>query len=52
MKFFVIEWWDSPQGKYHQEYFQTIKAAFSRFDMLCQNVQNSNPDINTLHTED
>lgn len=49
MKFFMIEWWSKEQGKYNQEYFQSMEHAAERFIMLRDNVKESNPDITTCH---
>lgn len=51
MKFFMIEWWDNRQSKYHQEYFMAMEMASARFVMLRDDVPESNPAIETLHME-
>lgn len=52
MKFFMIEWWYESQGKYLQEYFQTMEGVSARFIMLRDNVEKSNPEITTCHMGD
>ena len=52
MKFYIIEWWDTHQNKYHQEYFKTASVAFARFTDLDNNVPESDPRIETKNFED
>jgi hypothetical protein len=47
MQFFMLEWWDMNQGRYHQEYYQTFEALSARFIMLRDNVVASNPEVTT-----
>ena len=47
----MIEWWDTKQEKYHQEFYLQTKMAFRRFLMLEQDVRDSNPEITTKYLD-
>ena len=49
LKVFMIEWWDSYQNRYQQEYFTRIESAVVRFAMLRDDVPDSMPSIETLN---
>ena len=52
MKFFMIEWWDAEQKRYHQEYYTVFENASARYIMLRDDVPDSQPDISTCTMED
>ena len=52
MQFFMLEWWDSSEGRYHQEYYQTFENLSARFIMLRDDVEESNPEVTTCHMGD
>jgi hypothetical protein len=52
MQFFMLEWWDQVNGKYHQEYYQTFEGLSARFIMLRDDVPGSGPEVTTCHMGD
>mgnify|MGYP006282678127 CR=1 FL=1 len=52
LKIFVIEWWDSYQNRFQQEYFTRMESAAARFAMLRDDVPDSNPCIETLNVSE
>lgn len=51
MKVYMVEWWNERDGKYHQEYYTSIKRVAFRVEMLESDVPDSNPNVYTAFVD-
>jgi hypothetical protein len=44
----MVEWWDAPFLKYHQEYYTSVNVLAMRVKMLEDDVPNSDVRVSTV----
>ncbi len=52
MRIFMIEWFDTTQQRYQQEYYRTVETMAARMLQLDTCVVQSNPEVTTVFLND